>query len=459
MCDCSFNSKFCHSDELNLDIRFETYSDAKLASVFLNNMNEFPVALFQQVLDVVLDPRFKSSEVTFKNAWGIFDCVSTYRRGMALNRTLVKPHKAERTSGVIPPVVLGLIVDTFMHWFEMFDINGYDLRNMCLVHRSWTVIAQKGLRRRAIIPYQQINRFLLSPLCGPCVTDMMIYWTLDADDRVGANDLDLLKALFARTTNVHCLVFNTDLTFYRSSEEQDFRVGTCLNVISKSTDYEAWQSLYACLPRMHTLELLSVVGWKASETDLDWNEHPHSLKTVDLGLRYGMGEQLLAWLLRPRGNFRSYYCRCGRVFVNLNICRGYFSMTMRRLSMASCVTVTSLLAWNFSMIEILVHYRGKYLYKAHPSGSQFILSLVKALSILPRLQSLLFITYSGESMAVSRSMFYDGQDSGVYCQLDGATALAGEALPADLIKFCKDRRVHLACVDSRRLMDPNDSDD
>ena len=54
-------STYYHSEYLCSDISFKTYTDARLAALFLENMDEFSRAidLFNQILDVVTDPQFR----------------------------------------------------------------------------------------------------------------------------------------------------------------------------------------------------------------------------------------------------------------------------------------------------------------------------------------------------------------------------------------------------------------
>lgn len=48
-----------------------------------------------------------------------------------------------------------------------------DLRSMCLVHRSWTPLVQRVMRRRVRIHFQtSLKRFLKGPHCGPWVVEL-----------------------------------------------------------------------------------------------------------------------------------------------------------------------------------------------------------------------------------------------------------------------------------------------
>ncbi|KAL5525251.1 hypothetical protein ACEPAF_9121 [Sanghuangporus sanghuang] len=350
------------SRRLRTSLRFSTYSDAKLAGLFLDN--DFPVVLFKKVFDVILDPDFKPEDVTFEDVWDMFTYISGRRKKDALKRELApavtisdeEDKKAElaqiRTNpGVIPPLVLDLVVDRLIKarmplgvatsdpwWASAFQSNIEPFYSMSLVHRSWTTIAQRGLRRRVVIPYQHINRFLLSPFCGPWITEMIIYWSVENGSiGVTKGDIWLLEALLDRTPNLRSLSFNTSLVWLKDFPQPSFDVNICLEIISDLLpDLEnLWlkhmpapvssteecldtciemRSLCRQLPKLRSLRLLSISSWgsavdeegsSSNELDLDWSEHPPShLKAIELSHCEGVQREDLKWLLKPRSEFR-----------------------------------------------------------------------------------------------------------------------------------------------------------
>ncbi|EJD05171.1 uncharacterized protein FOMMEDRAFT_27368 [Fomitiporia mediterranea MF3/22] len=72
------------SCRLCTDLRFKTYSDAKLAGLFLENY--FPISFFKEVFDVIVDPDFNSDDVTFDSIWDMFSYISTCRQKDVLER-------------------------------------------------------------------------------------------------------------------------------------------------------------------------------------------------------------------------------------------------------------------------------------------------------------------------------------------------------------------------------------
>ncbi|KAL5498204.1 hypothetical protein ACEPAH_2334 [Sanghuangporus vaninii] len=350
------------SRRLRTSLRFSTYSDAKLAGLFLDN--DFPVVLFKKVFDVILDPDFKPEDVTFEDVWDMFIYISGRRKKDASKREVVsavtisdeEDKKVETARiltnpGVIPPLVLDLVVDRLIkarmplgvaasdHWWaSAFQSNIEPFYSMSLVHRSWTTIAQRGLRQRVVIPYQHINRFLLSPFCGPWITEMIIYWSVENGSiGVTKGDIWLLEALLDRTPNLRSLSFNTSLVWLKDFPQPSFDVNICLEIISDLLpDLEnLWlkhmpapvssteeclntcvemRSLCRQLLKLRSLRLLSISSWGSAvdeegsspnQPDLDWSEHPPShLKAIELSHCEGVQREDLKWLLKPRSEFR-----------------------------------------------------------------------------------------------------------------------------------------------------------
>ena len=259
------SGRIYESRRLCTSIRFSTYSDARLAGLFLDS--DFPVVLLKKVFDVVLDPDFKPEEVTFEDVWDMFVFISGRRRKNASQRELAptalapavidtgtcpgegRNEEADRiraTPGVIPPLVLDLVVSRLIEdrmplgvaasdpwWPSAFQSNIEPFYSMSLVHRSWSTIAQRGLRQRVVIPYQHIGRFLLSPFCGPWINEMIVYWSVE-NGSVGVTkgDIWLLEALLERTTNLRSLSFNTSLIWSKDFLRPSFDVGICLEIMS-----------------------------------------------------------------------------------------------------------------------------------------------------------------------------------------------------------------------------------
>ena len=349
-------------NHIRSSVTFKTYSDSKLASLYLDNPNTFPVHLLLKVFDVILDPHFKLEDVSFKSFWDIFDHISESRRQATVAHTsseITQVDSSGTRSYIIPPIAVSLVVDRMVEdrlslgalikkedWRDAYKENVADLHSMSLVHPTWTPIARSALQSRVVVPYYQIDRFLLSPLCGPWVREMAVYWTVDNGlEGVTDSDLDLLKALLERTRHVRSLAFVTSLVWpendwerprrsWERQPEPPFRVSECIEIMSDqvpdienlwlkhfeirpkvltrfglSEDYydnpgcKFTSSMGVCaetgtllhhLPKLRSLRFLSILGWDAYEP-LELGKHP-SLETLE-------AEGLICQFHVPQGEF------------------------------------------------------------------------------------------------------------------------------------------------------------
>ena len=327
---------------LRTGIKFDTYSDAKLAGLFLENEHNFPVQLLAKVFDVILDPDFKLEEVSFKSFWDVLERISGIRardavviasKGITPAPALPTNRAEDARSSGIPAVVLSHVVDMMvedrpplgiaaMDWWKLaYWKNVADFNRMSLVHRSWTPIARRGLRRRVVIPYWQIRNFLVSPLCGPWITEMIVHWEVH-NGMIGVTleDIALFEALLERVPALRSLVFKTRLVWPRSSpygadKPPPFRVDECLQLIANLPELEnlwlkhakgtvQWKSvmkhfenikaedtlelcpemnnLCSQLPTMQSLKFLSIRLWTGLRKLENVVQPPSSLKSIEL---------------------------------------------------------------------------------------------------------------------------------------------------------------------------------
>ena len=324
-------------NHIRSSVTFKTYSDSKLASLYLDNPDTFPVHLLLKVFNVILDPLFKLEDITFESFWDIFDHISESRRQFTVARAsseIAQVDSSGTRSYTISPIAVSLVVDRMMEdrpslgalvetkegWRNAYKENVADLHAMSLVHPTWTPIARSALQSRVVVPYYQIDRFLLSPLCGPWVREMAVYWTVDNGlEGVTDSDLDLLKALLERMRHVRSLAFVTSLVWPDNDRETHhappFRVSECIEIMSDQVPdienlwlkhfsilpevlthfgryeeyvYESTSSVSVCaetstlldhLPKLRSLRFLSILGWDAYEP-LELGKHL-SLETLE----------------------------------------------------------------------------------------------------------------------------------------------------------------------------------
>ncbi|KAL5520320.1 hypothetical protein ACEPAG_9534 [Sanghuangporus baumii] len=353
-------------NHLRTGISYKSSSDAKLASLYIENKNVFPVNMFAKIFNVLQDPTFKLEDVTFKNLQDVFEYISQSRgRAVELNvdekDSLSQPQPSSVEQSV-PTAVVRLVVDGMLkdqqplgvaameqRWKDAYDTNVSDFHAMSLVHRSWTPFARCGLRFRAVVPFNQMDKFLLSPWCGPWVREMIFYWDVRTDKKgATGGDITLFEALLKRLPNLHSLAFNTchvwpkaDLyyggMYEEEGEQPPFHVDKCLELIAdllpnlenlwlkhfrgelrtvemvkKNCPVTIDRTLQFCpeipsllrqLSKMHSLKLLSMRRWTHANK-LEWKEAPTAaLKTIELA-NLEKDAKSIRWLLGPRGEYR-----------------------------------------------------------------------------------------------------------------------------------------------------------
>ncbi|KAL5520313.1 hypothetical protein ACEPAG_9527 [Sanghuangporus baumii] len=322
---------------LSTSIRFNTLSDSILSRTYIEDEDIRTVDLQNSYLHIAhedFDPR----EVTFTSIWDLFDYVSQARRSISLERSAFRaPDEigGKRTARIFPRDILNLVSDQLWQdrvplgvaameprWDCAFALSGHDLRNMSLVHRSWTSPAQSALCQRAVVPFVRMKHFLLSPFCGPWVAEMILYWSInDTIGGVTQSDISLLEELLKRTPNLKSLSFNTFLV------HAPFRIDSCLEIIAEQLSHlqDLWlkdfevvgketrlhlpsiemHDLCLHLPKMRSLKFLSLRHCGARDgSPSDLEQHPpSSLKNIEIDTSIFAIGPLFPWLVKPRGNF------------------------------------------------------------------------------------------------------------------------------------------------------------
>lgn len=174
-------------------IPFRSRSDALLAQLVLRH--GLSKGFFNALMDTVLDPSFSPSEVTLRSATDVDVRISEHRRELAEERAHTRTDSPGGTScdetemAGIPHIILEAVIDRVLDNFEHFTYeadatpgssnNAFasrfqsDLRNMSLVHRSWTVPVQRALRKRVVLTTRRgLREFARSPACGSGVREL-----------------------------------------------------------------------------------------------------------------------------------------------------------------------------------------------------------------------------------------------------------------------------------------------
>ncbi|KLO12703.1 hypothetical protein SCHPADRAFT_997917 [Schizopora paradoxa] len=164
-------------------IPFESLADALVARLRLEEgLGNSSIKLF---LDLVHNPSVDLSKLSFRDASQIDDTVAAYKSERQYHRSFIsEADSAKRPTPLeLPYPILEGILDTIANDDTLVDepavyqiplLDGAEfyrsdcLRNMALVHRSWTLPAQQRLARRIIVRSpSSVLRLLRSPI--PCL--------------------------------------------------------------------------------------------------------------------------------------------------------------------------------------------------------------------------------------------------------------------------------------------------
>lgn len=96
-------------NHIRSNVAFKTYSDGRLASLYIDNPNDFPVHILLKVFDVILDPRFKREEISFKSFWDVLDHIPESKRQAKAARSSIENatiKSSEDRTYFVPPFQL-----------------------------------------------------------------------------------------------------------------------------------------------------------------------------------------------------------------------------------------------------------------------------------------------------------------------------------------------------------------
>lgn len=179
-------------------VSFNTPSDALISSLFIKytDATGMPLSLFDDLLLLFRHTDFRADGVTFHTSENILDRIAAERRIIANDRTISRGYELKQEaktnsamhvqpSTVIAELLAEHIDSQRIPFHRSCQIDGsyyyrpvgweidFELERMSLVHRSWTHIAQRYLRRRINIVGQKGLRHLLqNPQIGPWVREL-----------------------------------------------------------------------------------------------------------------------------------------------------------------------------------------------------------------------------------------------------------------------------------------------
>lgn len=198
------NEPLVYYKERDLWIRFPSVSDALVARLMLEQ-GVNPTAL-DAFLRTLSNPKFSLASVTLNRAADVDRHFAECGRAKAWRRAEVT-HGSFRTAGV-PHIILELVTESIansmfsvyrelsidgnqrrgigenMYWLSNAIVRAF-LTRMALVHRTWTVSAQRALRDHiVVIGRKDLRNFVRGPFCGPWIHDFG-YYEGDKLDKAG----------------------------------------------------------------------------------------------------------------------------------------------------------------------------------------------------------------------------------------------------------------------------------
>ncbi|KAH8109247.1 hypothetical protein DFH11DRAFT_1747182 [Phellopilus nigrolimitatus] len=314
-----------YEPQTNLLVPFSSHSDALLAQLPLQH--GLTRHHFNLLLDVLLDPSFCPADVSLKSSTDVDMRISDYRRTLGGNRNRVGQIGYPEPVGM-PSVVFDLVIHKIIEEMSHFSheadatpnvseapaipqIQPANLKDMCLVHRSWTAPVQRVLRRRVVLrSWDSLRDFARSPACGTGVREFAykigksFVCTFFHEVSVAKEHWGTLASVLSRLTNLRFLSLRIESAHFAELSGLDL----VLQAIGTLESLEA-------VSKLHNLRFLSVCNWTCSRVKREIDEHlmpenileltpPSRLKTLHFRDGYlTVPPKYLSWFFRPRGSY------------------------------------------------------------------------------------------------------------------------------------------------------------
>ncbi|EJC98902.1 uncharacterized protein FOMMEDRAFT_31485 [Fomitiporia mediterranea MF3/22] len=356
--------------QTGLLIPFNSHSDALLAQLPLQH--GMSKQHFNLLLDILRDPSFDMDQLNLKSATDIDIRISEHRRQLAEERSQrahsssvfspasgsCKYFKAtsENTGPVgMPSIVFELLIDELVSQMEHFDYETdatpgssegsryYNsqthartstiqtcLKRMSFVHRSWTELAQRALRRRAILTSRRFLReFARSPACGAGVREFAYKipksetCTFFHEASVAREHWSTLASVISRLSTLRFLCLSIESAHLADLSGLDLVLNSIAGLTSleglwlvSSRDHCPYlPQLCQTISKLPNLRFLSIFNWTCprrptvSDT-LEMRERvleltpPASLTALQIRDDYlTTPPAYLSWLFRPRNSY------------------------------------------------------------------------------------------------------------------------------------------------------------
>lgn len=155
--------------------------DALLAWLLESNGSYLPISFSRDLLSLLQHHEFDSDDVTTKNTEVILDHIEGRLRLVAFQKkTDHLVQSGDRIDNPVPTLVVELVAEelesqrrpfhSIIRTSLLFSEADKTLRDMCLVHSSWTSAARPPFRRRICV--EGLRSLLRSPHLGPWVREL-----------------------------------------------------------------------------------------------------------------------------------------------------------------------------------------------------------------------------------------------------------------------------------------------
>lgn len=334
------------------ELKRVTFSDALLAMVFDEHRLPRPPASFRNdLLSLFQHSEFHDGDITMREADDIVAHIADSMRTIAHERE--REHSQRGEQSPVPALVIELVAEELESQRRPFHatvrrtspLSEIDrtLRNMCLVHSSWTAAARQSFRRRICADEIKLRSLLTSPQLGPWVRELALrpykMWRLPVSKHVGVDhwyhtgqSASFLCGILKRCPNIthlHLQDFDrysksslkrirftekisADGDIFQQLRDMHSLKHLWLHCPSKRFSIGLWD-LCMVLPQLQSLESLSLENMGARFKDygqhnafqlIEESSPSPSLTSLSLMVMPTYDKGPLKWLTHPRSGFK-----------------------------------------------------------------------------------------------------------------------------------------------------------
>ena len=313
---------------LHSTVTFSSIADALFASLvvkYTESLGPAALDLFDDILQLHRREDFSASQLNIQKTLDIIEHIASERRMNAERRGTQVPQNQ-----MVPKLVVELVTDHLEEEMRMVCEplcpcgNGgrnspqSTLRNLSLVHPTWTRIAQHRLRRRARFECPlDLFPALMNPQLGPWTHELAFE---DDENGYEHKDVRLAVTILDRCPNTRRLVLREggERLFLYEDFVMRMKSLRCLRQLAFDYmfDVDTW-SFCSMLPDLQCLESLRLYDWDSS-SEFTVGEIPQYLRTLKPSSTLQsltlsgipmIDVDPLIWLLEPNESYMPKYLK------------------------------------------------------------------------------------------------------------------------------------------------------